>query len=721
MPQQKMVIAPFKTGLSRDIEPWLLEPDSFSEIDNIHIYNGRLEKRNGYRLFANLEPMGTPIDIDDVSSSNPCIIKTSIAHGLSTSDKVYLSDIEGTIELNNKIYTITKLDATTFYINIDSRTLSAYTANGSATQCDEETDRVMGITQYVESDGTKTTLVFNARRAYRYNSGTGLFVQLDSADIFSSGEYDYVWSANWQSGGGDNYLYFTNGIAGTPSGSPTVNGIRYYNGTDTTVSYVPTLSVGPPSRTLVGASLIFSIGQRLLALDTQEYNGSEVRNYPQRARWCSKQNPDNWDDVIAGGGGYTDAATGDHIISARIIQNQVIVFFTNSVWALNPTSDPAAAFRWTRINNFRACGGKMATVAYDRYVVAFGSRGITATDRSETRRIDSRIQKLTIDDINAAEFKKVFCERSYDNSRQWALYNNLDVEDDENNSALILDDESEAYNTYTIKMNCLGYGNSSKDYTLDDFTVANGFFNEEGEEMNLQEYGDSTIADYFWQETQDIFLGGDIYGSVYIMENDGDDNNLSIDSTFTTAAWNPFKEAGIECQLNYIDFYVDSNLKTAATIEFFKDTDPNPYLTKSITFLPNIGYISSIIDASATNPVILNIANHGLTTGSDIYIYGSEGMTSINSGESSNSYTVTNIDDNHISLDDIDGSAFSEYKGKGKVYRKQYYKNKSWKRVFAGGIGFQHKIRFTSSGTDTPFKIHAMQPAFSPRGTRGVN
>ena len=109
----------------------------------------------------------------------------------------------------------------------------------------------------------------------------------------------------------------------------------------------------------------------------------------------------------------------------------------------------------------------MGTVQYDRYVVAYGVRGITATDGVETRRIDDRIQDFTTNEVNVDEFEKVYSVRNYDSKRMWTLYANN--EDEENSKALILDDDSTAYSEYKLPMNCLGYGNFAEDYGIDDF------------------------------------------------------------------------------------------------------------------------------------------------------------------------------------------------------------------------------------------------------------
>jgi len=724
------LIAPFQSGLVADIEPWLAPADSFSKFNNMHIHHGYVEKRQGYRLFGALAAIAAGAAIINITQANPGEVTSAAPHLLTTGDMVYLVSVGGMTSVNNKIFTITVIDATHFTIDLNTTSLSPYTVGGTFAKVDPITDRVMGIDRHIDATGIKTTLAFNARRAYSYNVGTSIFDQLDGVDIFTSGEYDYVWTANWQSSGGNNRLYFTNGLPGVlqlaPPPPPPVfvtDGIRYF---DPSVSLVNTFEFSPkldsvalwPYRVLTGAKLIFTLGQRLLCLNTYEYepaSGVSV-NYPQRVRWCAKQDPGNWNDSIAGGGGYADAATGDHIISARALQNQIIVFFTNSVWTLTTTPDPAKPLRWQKINSFRACDGKMASVAYDRYAVALGTRGITATDGVETRRVDEKISKFTVDDINVNEFQKVFCERSYSNRRMWSLFNAIETASGaENDSALIYDDDSSSFSTYSINMNCLGYGNFSKDFALDDFTAATSM------DFSLNDFNDEDLFSFFWQENQETLLGGDIYGNVMTMEAGNDDNGVIIEGEFISAAWNPFKEEGAECRLNFVDLFISTDVATKATISFYKDTQRTPYCSQEIDLLPDLDYVAEIIDATQTNPVVVNAPSHGRTSGDIIYIYGSQGMIQINSGEAAPSYTVTVIDENNFSLNGINGTTFNAYTTGGKVYLREFYRTKTYKRAYGGGIGFQHRIQLMTEGLDCPLIVHGIRPNFIKRGKRSIS
>lgn len=618
------LIAPFKSGLVTNTEPWLSPADSFRLAENFHVHHGYLEKRSGYRLWGDL------------------------GEGL----------------------------------------------------------RVMGIVYYIEDDGSKTNLAFDTEFGYLYNTLTEVYDKLDAGvQTLDGGEYDYVASVNWQSSGIPNRLYYTNGLPYDGA----FNGIRYYPGATPADTALLTPAIDSVV-TLYGAKLLFTIGERLVALYTYENDGVTTSAHPQRARWCAKQSPSNWDRDSAAGADSVDAATGDQILSAQALKNQIIVFFTNSVWLLQPTADPHKAFRWSRLNNFRACDGKMASASYDRFAIALGVRGIHATDATETRRADEKIPDFTIDEINFLQFQKVFCFRNYENERWWSLY--ASGESDENDSALIYDDDSQAFTTYKISLNCLGYGNSTLDYRLSDFSVANNL------DYSLDDMSEETLWSFYFDDKTDVFLGGNITGQIYQLDFGTQDVNEDVEAQFITASWNPFQTEGKESQLSYVDFYVDTDKETVGTVYFYKNDEVDPYVQQGVTFLPNLNYLTSITQISQTNPCLVNAPQHGLSTGDTVYIYGVLGMTEIGSA---GAYTVTVVNGNSFTLDGIDATGFSAYTGGGKVYQKEFYQTRTWVRVYGGGIGYLHWIKVQIAGGDRPCRFHAIKPAFRGRGRRTIN
>lgn len=71
--------------------------------------------------------------ITGITKANPGVI-TAASHGFSTGDQVYLSDIGGMTELNNRRVTITVLSANTFSIGVNTSSYTTYTSGGTASK-----------------------------------------------------------------------------------------------------------------------------------------------------------------------------------------------------------------------------------------------------------------------------------------------------------------------------------------------------------------------------------------------------------------------------------------------------------------------------------------------------------------------------------------------------------------------------------------------------------
>lgn len=700
------LIAPFKTGLDIDVADWIAPVDSFRELNNFHIKHGQVEKRGGIGLWGYMvhNPATT---ITDITAANPAVV-TAAGHGISNGQQVFISSVGGMTEVNGRIFTAANVTLNTLELSGENSSgYTAYTVGGRVALFTG--DRIMGLHRYVDASNVKKLLAFDTTRAAIYDTVTNVFDPLDSADIMSGTDTDYIWSQNWQASDGTNRLYFTNGKQWDGA---TLDGIRYYDdavSTTATTGIQPQLNAGS-TRILYGCKLLFAIKQRLLCLHTFELNGTVI-THPQRARWCQAQDPSKWQDDTPGEGGYVDAPTGEQIISARALQDVIIVYFSNSVWTLRPVPDPQLPFRWDKINDFRACDGKMATSEYDSAIVAFGVRGITASDGTQTRRIDDRIQNFTDSQITVGSFEKVFCARDYSNRRFWTLYPDASTVSNESTKALIYDDDSQAFSEYEISMNVLGYGNAGYDYTFADFTAANGL------DYAFEDFtNDETFLSYFFQDQSEIFLGGSTDGIIYTMSTTGSDNGTAIDCDFITNAWNPYQSEGKEARLHYVDVLFQTDPNTSIEIDFYKDSEDVPYVTQSTDLLPPLGYISSVANVTQANPAQVTASKHGLSTGDVIFIYGVQGMVEIY-GE----FTVTVVDDNNFTLDGEDSTGYSAYTTGGQIFMKEYYRTRVWKRIIAGGIGFQHRMGLRHSGANQFITIEAFKPKFKPIGKRTIN
>ncbi len=700
MSYQPFLIAPFGTGLDTDMEPWLLPQDAFSEIVNGHIKHGVVEKRQGYTKQGDIVYSDGAIwNISNITQANPGVVSVGSTAGITNGDTIEIRSVTGMTEVNGNQYTVANVAAGSFELSgVDTTGFTAYAGGGVVYLVPG--NRVMGLERYIDSSNVKEVLAFDTKRASVFNATNNQYDPLDTADIMDSGDTDYIWADNWASTASGvastlYRLYFTNGKVLSAG----LNGIRYYDGGTTTTSFAPLIN---GTTTINGCKLLFAFKQRLVLLHTFEGGNT----YPQRARWSQAQGPsisDGWDDNVAGKGGFVDAPTGDHIISAQFVQDVLIVFFTNSVWTLRSTPDPSLPFKWDKINDFRACDGKMTSEQFDRYVISLGVRGITATDGVETRRFDERIEDFVDDSINDGEFEKVFSRRNFGNRRLWMLYPK--IEDDDSASALIYSEESGAFSKYDIEMNVLGYGGAAEDATLADFAATEG----------IDDVGDNGIGDYFYDEGAEIFLGGNRSGEIFILADGGDDNGDSIPFKLISAAWNPWMSEGRKAQLGYIDIFADTHQTTIVDVSFFVNNEITPYATRRINLLPALREIASVSNITQANPGQVTSNQHGLSTGDVVYIYNVDGMDAVNGGP----YTITVVDANNFTIG-VDTSAYSAYANGGVLTELPFSSDKAFKRVYAGGVGYQHKVKFESTGVDRPLRMNGWIPWFSPKSVRPI-
>ena len=81
------LIAPYKSGLSQYLKPFLIGNDAFQKLDNCYSSRGFIKKREGSIVLGRLPIWNTATAITDVS---PPVVTTATNHGLLTGDMVFL-------------------------------------------------------------------------------------------------------------------------------------------------------------------------------------------------------------------------------------------------------------------------------------------------------------------------------------------------------------------------------------------------------------------------------------------------------------------------------------------------------------------------------------------------------------------------------------------------------------------------------------------------------
>src|SRR5690606_12010236 len=60
---QRVLIAPYNSGLQNDLKPWLIPEDAFAQLQNVYVWRGRVKKRLGSNLLFGSNPLSVNAQI----------------------------------------------------------------------------------------------------------------------------------------------------------------------------------------------------------------------------------------------------------------------------------------------------------------------------------------------------------------------------------------------------------------------------------------------------------------------------------------------------------------------------------------------------------------------------------------------------------------------------------------------------------------------------------
>lgn len=265
----------------------------------------------------------------------------------------------------------------------------------------------------------------------------------------------------------------TGGVAITPNENISGDGIRYYNQL-TWTNFNPLTN---PVNAVLGCLIILPYKDRLVLLNTIEGLDPSLMSITynrQRARWSQNGSVidvvNGWRDDIVGRGGFVDAPTGEAIVSAGFIKDQLIVYFERSTWQLVYTGNELLPFVFQRINAELGAESTFSAVTFDNGLVAFGNVGVHACNGVQTGRIDQQIpdEIYNIHTVNGSGTqddgpKRTFGIRNFLNECAYFSYANaVPNTSDTNkisfpNKMMIYNYRNETFSFFDDNATCLGY------------------------------------------------------------------------------------------------------------------------------------------------------------------------------------------------------------------------------------------------------------------------
>ncbi len=431
-----------------------------------------------------------------------------------------------------------------------------------------QNEAITGIFHLVDNQGATIQLVADQSCLYE-NSSSGLTQvshgEKGTSPVWTGLATSFIHWANWQG-----TVFMTNNLpvsgeseAGDGTGT---DGIQTYDGS-TFQALRPDLS--GTGDYIDQAAFIMVHKQRLILFATGEGGASHL----QRARWCKPGNPQDWTND-----GFVDAPTSESIRGVSFLRDDIVVWFSNSVWLVRYTGNSELPFRWEKISTVDGCGAPFSVAAFQDKSLSLGIAGPVITDGLDARRVDDKIPDLALG-FDQENIHACFGLVMEDQRQYWLLYPYSGSQAPDR--VLVLNYDNWSWSTYNMAFNCLGY------HALDQNTIW----------LDTPSNPVRDMSDEFWVSCPDkwvtntaqagypLVLAGDRHGQVYRLNNtasDGTDGEIGFEAV--SARWNPFRESGLKARLGYVDFLVDAHPSHTLWVDFFRNTSQTAYLTRQLCF-----------------------------------------------------------------------------------------------------------------------------------------
>lgn len=440
MSYQPFYIADIKSGLVRNPEAFLIPEDAFPTLENAYIWRGRIRRKEGYEFLGRLQRQISAVTLLDTTATGasttiadvlndtaidvrapaaPAISETNAAitpgtvtiivdpGGASQTTFVEPAPPDGTLTLSAGPLTISSatINYTSGQIIFNWAPAIGGPFNIQVTFFYAPALPCMGLrNRELGSINLEDLIGFDRKYAYRYDTVNNRFITFAALVTWMSSDSDFFWTTNfWQDASNNNLFWATNFNAG--GGAGTNDPLRFTNGT-TWTNFLP--AIDGAGNELHQAKILLPFKDRLLAFNT--YEGATLDtsiSYPQRVRFSQNGDPSDqvngWRSDISGRGGFIDAPTNEHIVSAQFIRDILVVGFERSTWQLRHTGNNTIPFIWEKINTELGTESAFSMVDFDQGIISTGRDSLHVCDGNSVTRIDLQIpdQVVSFSNTNA--------------------------------------------------------------------------------------------------------------------------------------------------------------------------------------------------------------------------------------------------------------------------------------------------------------------------------
>lgn len=490
----KLFIGPYKTGLERDVEPWLLPEEAFPTLEDSYVWRGRVKKKPGVSILGRLHltpalPEAKANVATGAVTYNAVITNTPVSPGTVTivigtpAPMTFTDNGNGTLTSATVVgnFGVINYESGAFTLTFNPALPGGgpFAVNVTAYRHLPRLS-AMGLSLYENPAINREDLIaFDEDYSYLYNTATGIFDVLNDVaanpQIWSGSNSDFFWSTNYYYDTAGNYLFWaTNNIANTVVAGQTRDGIQIYDGTNWTAQ-TPLTQAAVELR---GCLILIPYRNRLVALNTLEGAATPAAavRFPNRARWSQNGVPytttiagfdvNAWREDLIGRGGFIDCPTREAIVSAAFVKDTLIVFFERSTWELRYTGNELLPFIWFQVNSELGAESTFSSIGFDKGIFAVGDKGIITANALNVERIDQKIPDEVYnfhnDNTGPARVHGIrdhFLQMAY-----WCFPND-DPNETFPDKILALNYEEGSYAIFNDSFTCFGTWQDATDYT----------------------------------------------------------------------------------------------------------------------------------------------------------------------------------------------------------------------------------------------------------------
>ena len=478
-------IEAFKTGLEKDKSDFQLFPDAFSILQDAFIWRDRVSRKKGYKKLGRLlrlltgqalgNTTGTPhagniktiLSLETDAQIIPGSVTISVAAPSAevftepaTPDGTLVGSGAGTGTINYATGAYTLVSGAGWGAG---QAITADFNYAPALPC-------MGIgIRELSAINAEETVAFDTKYVYFWHTTNQRFEEAGAGTTWQGNNSHFFGVTNYYSGTASGNIMFTTNFnkGGTP------DPIRYYAAAGGTWNtFAP--AIDGIGNELHQCRLILPYKGRIVALNT--YEGADLATStqnPRRARWS--QNGDAlmataWRSDVAGLGGYIDAPTAEHIISAMFIRDTLVVGFEKSIWRLRYTGNEILPFVWEQIDNEFGVESTFSVIRADTTQLSVGDRGIIACDGINARRIDEKIPDAVFQIHNEnTGVNRVNGIRDYDKELIYWTYPSQEHNGTYPDKVLVFNYENFSWSFFKDSLTCFGVLQEFQDKTWADY------------------------------------------------------------------------------------------------------------------------------------------------------------------------------------------------------------------------------------------------------------